>query len=190
MTRESRVIVYSEGAFQPAPGWYREAEELEAGGLDWQKALSRVLGTDHDQYAESLGDVGIEIRVWRSTGLGAYVETGDCIRTWDAVWVPLPSDWWPFQARYLLPLIASASNLAIAERLNRIGNALIAYSDMTGTPAIHGSTFAAIASSACPAGTAHDAKRAQPQRLAALDRRLPVSPTTEETRLGAHRFHS
>ena len=97
MTRESRVIVYSEGAFhdQPAPGWYREAEELEAGGLDWQKALSRVLGTDHDQYAESLGDVGIEIRVWRSTGLGTYVETGDCIRTWDAVWVPLPSDWWP-----------------------------------------------------------------------------------------------
>jgi hypothetical protein len=129
MTRESRVIVYSEGAFhdQPAPGWYREAEELEAGGLDWQKALSRVLGTDHDQYAESLGDVGIEIRVWRSTGLGTYVETGDCIRTWDAVWVPLPSDWWPFQARYLLPLIASASSLAIAERLNRIGNALIAY---------------------------------------------------------------
>lgn len=90
MTRESRVIVYSEGAFhdQPAPGWYREAEELEAGGLDWQKALSRVLGTDHDQYAESLGDVGIEIRVWRSTGLGTYVETGDCIRTWDAVGCP------------------------------------------------------------------------------------------------------
>ena len=77
MTRETRVIVYSEGAFhdQPAPGWYREAEELEAGGLDWQKALSRVLGTDHDQYAELLGDVGIEIRVWRSTGLGTYVET-------------------------------------------------------------------------------------------------------------------
>ena len=97
MTRETRVIVYSEGAFddQPAPGWYREAEELEAGGLDWQKALSRVLGTDHDQYAELLGDVGIEIRVWRSTGLGTYVETGDCIRTWDAVWVPLPSDSFP-----------------------------------------------------------------------------------------------
>ena len=129
MTRESRVIVYSEGAFreQPPPGWYREAEELGAGGLGWYKALSQVLGTDYDQYAESLGEVGIEIRVWRSTTVGAYVETGDCLRTWDAVWVPLPSDWWPFQARYLLPLVASASNLAIAERLNRIGNALIAY---------------------------------------------------------------
>jgi hypothetical protein len=129
MTRETRVIVYSNGAFceQSAPDWYREAEELGAGGLDWHKALSRVLGTDHDQYAEPLGDVGIDVCVWRSAGLGAYVETGDCMRTWDAVWVPLSIDWWPFQAQYLLPLIASASNLAIADRLNRIGNVLIAY---------------------------------------------------------------
>jgi hypothetical protein len=129
MTRETRVIVYSKGAFceQPAPDWYREAEELGAGGLDWYTALSRVLGTDPSQYAEPLGDAGIDICVWRSANLGVYVETGDCIRSWDAVWVPSSIDWWPFQAQYLLPLIASASNLAIADRLNRIGNVLIAY---------------------------------------------------------------
>ncbi len=39
----------------------------------------------------------------------------------------MSNDWWPFQSQYLLPLIASASNLAIADRLNRIGNVLIAY---------------------------------------------------------------
>jgi hypothetical protein len=94
---------------------------------DWHKALSRVLGTDHDQYAEPLGEVGIEICVWRSAGLGAYVETGDCLRSWDGVWVPASIDWWPFQVQYLLQLVASASNLAIADRLNRIGNVLIAY---------------------------------------------------------------
>lgn len=129
MTTESKVMVYGNGAFceQPAPDWYREAEELERGGLDWHKALSQVLGTDYDQYAEPLGEVGIEIRVWRSAGLGAYVETGDCLRSWDGVWVPSSSDWWPFQVQYLLPLVASASNLAIADRLNRIGNVLIAY---------------------------------------------------------------
>lgn len=128
MMRETRMIVYSEGAFneQPVPDWYREAEELGAGGLDWHKALSQVLGADYDQYAEPLGEIGIEICVWRSAGLGAYVETGDCLRGWDAVWVPSPNDWWPFQAQYLLPLIASASNLAIADKLNRIGNVLIA----------------------------------------------------------------
>jgi hypothetical protein len=129
MTRETKMIVYSNGAFceQPAPDWYREAEELGAGGLDWQKALSQVLGVDHDQYAEPLGDAGIEICVWRSACLGVYVETGDCMRGWDAVWVPSSIDWWPFQVQYLLPLIASASNLAIADRLNRIGNVLITY---------------------------------------------------------------
>jgi hypothetical protein len=123
------MMVYSNGAFceQPAPDWYREAEELGAGGLDWYTALSRALGTDHSQYAEPLGDAGIDICVWRSEKLGVYVETGDCIRSWDGVWVPSSSDWWPFQAQYLLPLIASASNLAIADRLNRIGNVLIAY---------------------------------------------------------------
>ena len=129
MTRENRMIVYSNGAFceQPAPDWYREAEELGAGGLDWHKALSRVLGTDYDQYAEPLGEVGIEICIWRSATFGAYVETGDCLRSWDGVWVPSSIDWWPFQVQYLLPLVASASNLAIADRLNRIGNVLIAY---------------------------------------------------------------
>src|SRR5262245_57886829 len=87
MSRETRLIVYSNGAFcdQPAPDWYCKAEELGAGGIDWHKALSRVLGADYDQYAEPLGEVGIEIYVWRSALFGAYVETGDCIRTWDAV---------------------------------------------------------------------------------------------------------
>ena len=129
MTRETKVIVYSNGVFceQPAPDWYLEAEELEASGLDWHKALSRVLGTDPSQYADPLGDAGIDICVWRSAGLGAYVETGDCLRSWDAVWVPSSIDWWPFQAQYLLPLLTTAGNLAIADRLNRIGNVLIAY---------------------------------------------------------------
>ena len=129
MTKEIKVIVYSNGAFceQPAPDWYHEAEELGASGLDWHKALSQVLGTDHDQYAEPLGDAGIDICVWRSADLGTYVETGDCIRSWDAVWVPSSIVWWPFQVQYLLPLIASASNLAITDRLSRIGNVLIAY---------------------------------------------------------------
>jgi hypothetical protein len=129
MREEIKMIVYSDGAFteQSAPHWYREAEELGAGGLDWHKALSRVLGTDYDQYGEPLGDAGVEISVWRSADFGAYVETGDCLRTWDSIWVPSLTDWWPFQAQYLLPLIASASNLAIVDRLNRIGNVLIAY---------------------------------------------------------------
>lgn len=128
-TTQIRMIIYSNGAFceQTAPDWYREADELAAGGLDWHKSLSRVLGTDYDQYAEPLGDGGVEICVWRSAHFGAYVETGDCLRIWDGVWVPSSIDWWPFQAQYLLPLIASASNLVIADRLNRIGNVLIAY---------------------------------------------------------------
>jgi len=129
MTRESKVIVYTNGAFyeQLAPDWYREAEELEAGGHDWHAALTRALGTDPSQYADPLGDGGIDICIWRSANFGVYVETGDCLRIWDAVWVPSSIDWWPFQVQYLLPLIASASNLAIADRLNRIGNGLIAY---------------------------------------------------------------
>ncbi len=130
MTEEIRVIVYSDGAFhdQPAPGWYLEARRLEDSGLDWYKALTQALGIDHDTYGlDPIGPVGMEIRVWRTAGFGNYVETADCTRTWDAVWVPLPSDWWPFQARYLLPLVASASNLALTEGLTRIGNALIAH---------------------------------------------------------------
>jgi hypothetical protein len=129
MTRETNVIVYSNGTFseQPAPDWYREAEDLGNGGLDWHKALWRVLGSDCAQYAGPLGESGIEIFVWRSIRHGAYVETGDCLQPWDAVWVPSAIDWWPFQTQYLLPLVASASNLAIADRLNRIGNVLTAY---------------------------------------------------------------
>ncbi len=48
MMTETKMIVYSNGAFceQAAPDWYREAEKLSAGGLDWYTALSRTLGTD------------------------------------------------------------------------------------------------------------------------------------------------
>lgn len=36
MSDETRVIVYSDGAFhdQPAPGWYCKAQQLEANGHD------------------------------------------------------------------------------------------------------------------------------------------------------------
>lgn len=131
MAREPKVIVYSDGVFhdQPAPGWYRTARELEVRELDWHRALNQTLGVDHpDLYAiDPIGPVGMEICVWRSKSYGTYVETADCVRTWDAIWVPLPRDWWPFQAHYLLPLVASASNLAVAEGLTRIGNALIGH---------------------------------------------------------------
>lgn len=128
MTRETTMIVYSNGAFceQPAPDWYLKAEELGSGLCDWQEALSQALGVKHDEYAEPLGDAGIEICVWRSPDFGVYVETSNFTRGWDAVWVPSSADWWPFQSQYLVPLIASASNLAIADKLNRIGNVLIA----------------------------------------------------------------
>jgi hypothetical protein len=130
MSEDTRLLVYHIDNFhdQSAPEWYCEADQLMRDGLGWDDALSRVLGTMGQSFAaEPMGSAGIEISVWRSQRVGAYVEIGDCLALWDTVWVPISADWWPFQSRYLLPLVTVASNLAIAEELTRLGNVLIAF---------------------------------------------------------------
>ncbi len=89
----------------PVPDWYAEAGRLsEQTHLDWHKALDRVLGAAH----MTLMDEPLELV--------------------EQVLIHDPADWLPFLTTYLVPITGTVAHAALVDKVNRLGNAVIAFS--------------------------------------------------------------
>lgn len=127
---EPTIRVYTKGNFtsEPVPGWYREAVRLCDDGVDWHKALSRVLDVESNSFpAATLEQAAAEVIFWRSRHHGAYVEISNVLGLIEEVSVPQDADWLPFLSTYLAPVASAMLQADTACLLERVGNTLIAW---------------------------------------------------------------
>jgi hypothetical protein len=114
----------------PAPDWYEEAGRLsEQSHLDWHKALDRVLGTAHMTLMdEPLAPTWLEVRCWFSATCGIFVVIETPLELVEQVLIHDPADWLPFMSTYLVPIAGAVAQAALGDKVNRLGNAVIALS--------------------------------------------------------------
>jgi hypothetical protein len=112
----------------PVPDWYRQAERLSEEGLDWHKAFDRVLGAEHMSLMdEPLAPTWLEIRCWFSATHGIFVMIETPLALVEQVLIPDPGDWLPFLTAHLVPLMGAIGQASLIGKLDRLGNALIAF---------------------------------------------------------------
>jgi len=126
-----RLRIYNAGRFHEVdlPDWYHEACRIsEEEHIDWHRAFERVLDCEYTLLTEE-GRVsaGLEIRFWPSEANGILVLIETPLGLVEQVVIPDPTDWLPFLATYLAPLMAGSAQFSTALMLARIGNALIAH---------------------------------------------------------------
>jgi hypothetical protein len=114
----------------PVPDWYEEAGRLsEQSHLDWHKALDRVLGTAHMTLMdEPLAPTWLEVRCWFSATCGIFVVIETPLELVEQVLIHDPADWLPFLTTYLVPITGAVAQAALVDKVNRLGNAVIAFS--------------------------------------------------------------
>jgi len=125
-----RLRIFNAGRLHEVdlPDWYHEACRIsEQEHVDWHRAFERVLDCQYTLLTEE-GQVsaGLEIRFWPSEASGTLVLIETPLGLVEQVVIPDPTDWLPFLATYLAPLMAGSAQFSIALMLARIGNALIA----------------------------------------------------------------
>lgn len=125
------IRVYVAGQFQDTelPRWYDEACALsERKGLDWHRAFEHVLECEYRPLTEEgLCSAGLEIRVWQSEKVGAFVIIETPLALVEQILVPAANDWLPFLATYLAPLMTSSAHYAMHETQTKFCNAFIAW---------------------------------------------------------------
>ena len=123
--------VYQAGQFQdvPLPDWFREALCIsEQERVDWYRALERVLDCELMMLTgEATMGCLIEVRAWPSSLHGFLVlfETPEFLV--EQVLIPKATDWLPFMAQHITPIISAAAQGASAEDQTRLANAFIAW---------------------------------------------------------------
>lgn len=127
---EHRIRVYTRDGFSamPAPEWLQEADRLCEAGRDWIEAVRQALeAEDNGLVMNPLGETGFDVRFWRSPSHGTYVEIGNELGPIEEVLVPHDTDWLPFLATYLTPLLSSMAQADVTHQLERIGDTLISW---------------------------------------------------------------
>ena len=122
--------VYGSGTFQsiPLPDWYIEAEQLaNKERLDWEDAISRVLGADSIPMTHDAEDGWLAVRFWQGPGAGFLVNIQNPIGIIETVWIPEPVDWMPFLSAHIAPLMEADAQATIADTLWVLKNAAIAF---------------------------------------------------------------
>jgi hypothetical protein len=114
----------------PVPDWYEEAGRLsEKTHLDWHKALDRVLGATHMTLMdEPLAPTWLEVRCWFSVTCGIFVVIETPLELVEQVLIHDPADWLPFLTTYLVPITGAVAQAALVDKVDRLGNAVIAFS--------------------------------------------------------------
>jgi hypothetical protein len=114
----------------PAPEWYEEARQLnERTHLDWHKAFDEVLGTEHMTLMDGpLAPTWIEVRCWFSSTQGIFVIIETPLEIIEQVLILDAADWLPFLTTYLMPITGVVAQAALVDKVNRLGNAVIAFS--------------------------------------------------------------
>jgi hypothetical protein len=125
---EMRVFSREGFGSAPRPDWYREAVRLSVEGLPWHNALSQALGAEHKGLTPSpIGDMGYEISFWQSADHGTYAEIDSECGPCEEVLIPDATDWLPFMATYLVPVVSAAAQMEAAHQLQRLTNAVISW---------------------------------------------------------------
>lgn len=127
---DDRITVFRAGSFttEPHPPWRREISRVAEERRDWNGSVHAVLDytSAHVVIGEEYWPFG-ELRAHRTPEGGQYVELNEGEDTFAEVWVPDPADWLVFNARYVEPFLLTRATLYQADRINRLGNALIAF---------------------------------------------------------------
>ena len=130
MTDET-IRLFEAGRFSSIafPDWLERAARISSDEkLGWERAISRVLETEHQGFTiEPTGPIGLEISFWHSTEHGVYVEIETAIGLVEQVLVRDPNEWLPFMSAHLTPLLAAIAQAATAQQLERLTNSLIAF---------------------------------------------------------------
>ena len=128
---DQTIRAYEAGRFSSilAPAWFDRAVETNSSGkLDWQHAISEAIGADHQGLTvDATGPVGLDISFWYSLEHGVYVEIDSELGCVEQVLIRDPADWLPFISTHLTPLLGAVGQVATAQHLERIANALISF---------------------------------------------------------------
>jgi hypothetical protein len=127
---DEHITVYRAGSFatEPHPPWRREIRRIAEERRDWNASVRAVLDetSAHVIIGDEYWPFG-ELRAHRTPEGGQYVELNEGESTFAEVWVPDPADWLVFNACYVEPFLLTRATLYQADRLDRLGNALIAF---------------------------------------------------------------
>jgi hypothetical protein len=127
---DDRITVYRAGSFTTElhPLWRREISRIAEERRDWNASVRAVLddASAHVVIGDEYWPFG-ELRAYPTPEGGQYVELNEGEDTFAEVWVPDPADWLVFNARYVEPFLLTRATLYQADRINRLGNALIAF---------------------------------------------------------------
>lgn len=127
---DDRIVVYRAGAFttEPHPPWLREIHRIAEERRDWNAAVRAVLPhvTAHLVIGYDAYPLG-ELHADGTPDGGQYVQLSDGEAMFAEVWVPDPADWLPFSTTYIEPFMLSRATLHQADKIDRLGNALIAF---------------------------------------------------------------
>jgi hypothetical protein len=127
---DDRITVYRAGSFttEPHPPWRLEIQRVADERRDWNASVRAVLDYTiaHVVIGDEYWPFG-ELRAYPTPEGGRYVELNEGEDTVAEVWVPDPADWLVFNARYVEPFLLTRATLYQADRINRLGNALIAF---------------------------------------------------------------
>lgn len=122
--------IYEAGSFHDVdlPDWYRQAERLcEQEHLDWHRALDRVLDCEDVPLTGEGSSGWITARFWASASKGTYVLIETEYGWVEHVLIVNPTDWLPFLATCITPIIAATAQTAAADTQRIFTNAFIAW---------------------------------------------------------------
>lgn len=127
---DDRIGVYRAGVFtsEPYPPWLIEIYRVADERRDWSAAVRAVLPhvTAHLVIGYDAYPLG-ELKADRTPDGGQYVQLSDGEAMFAEVWVPDPADWLRFSTTYIEPFMLTRATLHQADKIDRLGNALIAF---------------------------------------------------------------
>ena len=130
MDQDNTITMFHAGRFttEAAPPWLISIRERRSKGMDWNKATLAVLGytTAHVTIGDDMFPIG-EMRAYPTPGGGRYVELGEGETSFAEIWVAEATDWLPFNSSHIEPFLLTRATLPPADRIDRLGNARIAF---------------------------------------------------------------
>lgn len=130
MFDDTTVTAYREGTFtiEVAPPWLMAIRERRAKGTDWHAAIRQVLPciVSHVLVGDEYWPHG-EMRAHATPDGGCYVEIGEGEGIFAEIWVARAAEWLPFSTTYIEPFMLTRATVHQADKIDRLGNALIAF---------------------------------------------------------------
>ena len=115
--------------YPPPSGMKKPSSLSEQTHLDWHKALDEMLGTEHMTLMDGpLAPSWLEVRCWFSSTHGIFVMIETPLELVEQVLIHDAADWLPFLTTYLMPITGAVAQAALVDKVNRLGNAVIAFS--------------------------------------------------------------